>query len=145
MKRYKRYICFLLVISMLIGIPVAAQSEIEPRESAFFLSHDAFISKVTENRFKVWFDVTAAGTMQKLGACEIEIDRSTDGSNWELIASYDSAFYPAMIASNTCSHTSYITYHAAVPGYYYRAYVTFYAKNSTGTGKLFRYSAAFQM
>lgn len=145
MKRFARYISLVVALLLIIATPFSAQAAAETRASDFFAAHDTFISKVTENRFKVWFDVTATGTMQKLGVREIEIDRSIDGSNWESIAYYDSAFYPAMIASNTGSHTSYITYHAAVPGYYYRAYVTFYAKNSSGTGRLSRLTATFQM
>ena len=145
MKAFTRCVCFILMLSMLVVTPISAQGVTEPRASLFFSAHDTFLSKVNENRFKVWFDVTATGTMQKLGVSKITIDRSTDGTNWEEIAHYDMAYYPAMTASNTGSHTSYITYHAAVPGYYYRAYVTFYAKNSIGTGERNRYTAVMQM
>ena len=145
MKKFTRFICWILAISSLMTLSVLAQTGVESRASDFFAAHDTYLEKISENRFKIWFDVTGTDIMQILGVCEIEVDRSPDGANWELIATYEKAFYPAMVASNTCSHASYITYSNATPGYYYRAYVTFYAKNSTGTGKRFRYTATLQM
>ena len=132
-------------MSFLVTNPVSAQSGIETRESLFFAAHNTFLHKTESNRFQIWFDVTATGIMQKLGVCEIEVDHSPDGQNWELVATYDMVYYPAMVVSNTASHTSYITYYGATPGYYYRAYVTFYAKNDIGTGKRPRYTAVLQM
>ena len=145
MKKGIRIVCVILVLSILIAIPVSAQTGDETRASIFFSAHDTYLSKVSENRFKVWFDVIAVDRMDYLGVCEIEIDRSSDGQNRSLIATYNKTFYPAMVASNTVAHGSYITYYNATPGYYYRAYVTFYAKNSRGTGELSRMTATLQM
>ena len=145
MKKGIRFVGLILVLSILMTIPVFAQTGVETRASIFFSAHDTFLSKVSDTRFKVWYDVTATGTMDYLGVCEIQIDRSLDGSDWDLIATYEETFYPAMVASNTGSHTGYITYDNATPGYYYRAYVTFYAKNSRGTGELSRYTQTLQM
>ena len=145
MKKRIRCIGVILVLSILMAIPVSAQSGVETKASIFFIAHDTFLSKVSDTRFKVWYDVTATGTMDYLGVCEIEIDRSLDGENWSLIATYNKTFYPAMVASNTVSHTGCITYYNATPGYYYRAYVTFYAKDSRGTGELSRMTATLQM
>ena len=135
----------MLILSFLMAIPVSAQTETEARASMFFSAHNTFLSKVSDTRFKIWYDVTAVGIMDKLGVCEIQVGRSLDGVNWELIATYDKTFYPAMVVSNTASHTGYVTYYAAQPGYYYKAYVTFYAKDSRGTGELSRYTAVLQM
>lgn len=145
MKNFIRLCCIILAMSFLLSIPVSAQSNVGTRESAFFAAHATHLSKTAENRFKIWFDVTATGIMQKLGVSKIAVDRSSNGTTWEEIATYEMVYYPAMTASNTASHTSYITYYGATPGYYYRAYVTFYAKNSSGTGKLNRYTAVIQM
>jgi len=145
LKNTIRGICLVLVLSFLMAIPVSAQTEAETRASMFFSAHDTFLSKISDTRFKIWYDVTAVGMMDKLGVCEIEVDHSPDGTNWELVATYNKTFYPAMVASNTFSHGGYITYYGAQPGYYYRAYVTFYAKNSAGTGRLSRMTATLQM
>lgn len=145
MKNTIRCICLILILSFLMAVPVSAQTEMETRASMFFSAHNTFLYKVNENRFKIWYDVTAVRTMDKLGVCEIQVGRSSDDVNWELMATYDKTFYPAMVASNTVSHTGYVTYYSATPGYYYKAYVTFYAKDSRGTGKLSRYTAVLQM
>ena len=145
MKKATRYICIILVLSFIMAIPVSAQGGTEPRESAFFAAHEVYLSKVSENRFKVWYDVTATGIMQKLGVSKIEVDHSPDGQNWELVATYEMGYYPAFVVSNTASHSGYLTYYGATPGYYYRAYVTFYAKNSSGTAKLSRMTATLRM
>lgn len=145
MKKATRFICLILVLSFLVGIPVSAQTENETRASIFFSAHDTFLSKISDTRFKICYDVTAVGTMDELGVCEIQVDHSADGVNWELVATYTDTFYPAMVASNTWTHDGYITYYGAQIGYYYRAYVIFYAKNSRGTGELARYTATLQM
>ena len=145
MRKTIRLICMILAFSFLLAFPVSAQTGNENRASMFFSAHNTFLSKVSENRFKICYDVTAVGIMDKLGVCEIELDRSPDGTNWELIATYEKTFYPVMVASNTASHSGYITYYTATPGYYYRAYVTFYAKDSRGTGKLSRMTATLHM
>ena len=111
------------MLSFLIAIPVSAQGRIETRESMFFAAHNTFLSKVSDTRFKICYDVTAVDIMDRLGVCEIQLDRSPDGSNWELIATYEDTFYPALVVSNTAGHAGYITYRNATPGYYYRAYV----------------------
>jgi len=144
-KKAIRCIGLILALSILMAIPVSAQSEPETRASMFFVAHDTFLYKISENRFKICYDVTAVDIMDKLGVSEIQLDRSADGTNWELIATYNKTFYPALVVSNTGSHTGYITYYNATPGYYYRAYVIFYAKDSRGTGGLPRYTAVLQM
>jgi hypothetical protein len=83
--------------------------------------------------------------MDELGVSSIEVDRSPDGENWTLIRTYDADDYSQMIRENTGSHEGCITYRYATPSYYYRAYITFYAKNSAGSGKRFRYTAVLQM
>ena len=45
-----------------------------------------------------------------------------------------------MIDDNTAFHAATLTC-TKTSGYYYRAYVEFYAKNSTGTGELNYYTA----
>lgn len=40
----------------------------------------------------------------------------------------------SMIRCNTSTHASHVTYSDGESGYYYRAYVEFYAKNSSGRG-----------
>lgn len=132
-------------MSLLLALPVSAESEPQTRASLFFVAHNCFLSRVDSSTFKICFDVLATGTMDELGVSSIEVDRSADGENWSLMRTYDAEDYPQMLCENTSSHDDYITYRYATPGYYYRAYITFYAKNSTGVGERYRYTAVMQL
>lgn len=145
MRKFSRIICVIVIMSLILAVPVSAEVEVQPKGSAFFVAHDTFLYKTTATKFQIWFDVTANGTMQELGVCTIEVERSYDGRNWDLMRIYDMEDYPQMIDTNTGSHTGYVLYNLATSGCYYRACITFYAKNSSGIGKLFRYTAVMQM
>ena len=147
MKKLIRLVSFVLVFSFAIVLPVHAETVVEPRGSKFFAAHDTFLYKTGATEFQVWFDVTAnAAIMEQLGVSCIDVDVSADGVNWTVAKTYTmQEYYSQMICENTVSHTGYVTYTDAIPGYYYRAYITFYAKNSYGIGELFRYAPAIQM
>ena len=145
MKKYTRMLSILLAMCLLFAVPVSAETGAQARGSAYFAAHNAFLSKVDSSTFKIWFDITATGTMQILGVDSIEVDRSPDGETWTLMRTYDSDDYSQMLCENTAFHSGYITYRYATPGYYYRAYITFYAKNSSGSAKLFRYTTKLKL
>lgn len=145
MKKIIRITCAFLAICLLLAFPAFAESESHTRASLFFTAHDCYLYKVDSSTFEIWFDVTATGMMQELGVCSIEVERSADGVNWSSMRTYDSDDYSQMICENTSTHEGCITYRYATPGHYYRAYITFYAKNSSGTGKRQRYTATLQM
>lgn len=145
MRKHIRMICTILVACLLFAFPVSAESGSQPRASLFFAAHNCFLYRVDSSTFKICFDVTATGTMDELGVRSIEVDRSADGENWSLMRTYDAEDYPQMLCENTGSHEGEITYRYATPGYYYRAYITLYAKNSSGTGTLYRYTAVMRL
>lgn len=131
-KRLISCVCLLLVCSIAFTIPAAAE-EVTPYGSSYFGSHNTYLWKTSSTSFQVWFNVTAVRGMVELGVDYIDIERSTDGTNWSVVATYDSSNYSNMIASNTADHSGYVTYSNMQSGYQYRAYVEFYAKNSSGT------------
>lgn len=132
MKNVCKIISIILVFSILFALPVSAE-EISPYASSFFGSHTAYLWKTSSTSFEVCFNVTAVGTMSQLGVNYIEIQRSTDGVNWEEdIKTYSSANYSNLIANNTVYHSGYVTYSNMQSSYQYRAYIEFYAKNSSG-------------
>lgn len=148
MRKYIRMICVVLVVCLVFAFPVSAESGSQSRASLYFAAHDCYLYKIDSSTFEIWFDVTATASalpLQVLGVSSVEVDRSPDGVNWSLIRTYDAEDYPQMLCENTGTHDGYITYRYATPGYYYRAYITFYAKNSSGSGKLYRYTATLQM
>ena len=147
MKKSIRVICMLLVCSLFFAIPAQATTVVEPRESAFFSYYGTDLYKTSSSSFQIWFDVVAnAGTsMQVLGVSEIIVYRSADQQSWTKMRTYTMDNYSQMVAQNTQSHDGYVTYNYATTGYYYRAYITFYAKNSTGIGERYVYTEILRM
>lgn len=134
MKRFINCICLLLVISMVVAIPAMAAETDNARSSSYFSSFDAYLHWTSSTQFQVWFNVTGTRVMDEIGASSITIQRKpTNGSSWETVATYSKDSCPSLIGHNTVTHASYIGGTKA-SGYTYRAYVTFYAKNSSGTG-----------
>lgn len=139
MKRFVKLVCMAMAIVMCLAIPASAE-EITPYASNYFGSYKAYLSGETSTSFEVWFSVTALRRMDKIGVEYIDIERSSDGSNWTVVKTYDSDDYPNLMATNTSSHAGHVTYTNKQSGYQYRAYVKFYAKDSTGSGVLGAYA-----
>jgi len=131
-KRFLKITSLVLAIVLVCAVPVCAEEEASSRTSAYFLAHDLYLSKKTSTKFQVHFDVDAMNIMDELGAKTIKVQRSPDGSTWTTMFTYSREYYPQMICENTGSHAAYVPYTGTV-GYYYRAKVTFYAKNSNGS------------
>lgn len=144
MRQCTRVISILLIISLLLAVPVYAEDEITPWSSSFIASYDPYIYYESGNSFEVWFDVVAVRRMDELGVNEIEIQRSSNGSSWTTVKTCYPDEYPQMICDNTGFHADYITYTGTV-GYYYRAYITFYAKNSSGIGEIYAYTQTIRL
>ena len=129
MKKFMRFICAILVLGLLFAVPVNAESVAEPRESAFFSSYWTDLNKTTLTSFNIWFDVTANATLLDiLGVSEIALYRSADRQSWTKVKTYTKEAYPDFVDDNTTYHGGHVTYTTAIPGYYYRARITFYAE-----------------
>lgn len=135
MKRFSRCICLLLVCIMMFSTTALAAETAESRASSFFSASSVYFWNTSGRNYQIWFDVTATGTMQKLGASKITVQRSTDNSNWTTVQTYLMANYPQMVGNNTVSYDNYVSF-TATPGYSYRAIVYLYAKNSSGEGNM---------
>ena len=141
MKRFTRSICVLLVMVMVFAIPTFAAEAVEPRASNFFTCNSVYLCNVSGNYFEAWFDVTAVGGMDIIGARFIKIQRSADGENWTTVKTYSMEDYPELVAYDTVYHGTGISY-TGLRGYYYRAYVQLYAKKGVNVGKWNQCSAA---
>ena len=135
MKRFNKFICLLLVCVMMFSTTAFAAETAESRASSFFSASSVYFWNTSGRNYQIWFDVTATGTMQKLGASEITVQRSTDNSNWTTVQTYLMGNYPQMISTNTSRAANYVSF-TATSGYYYRAIVYLYAKNSSGEGNM---------
>ncbi len=146
MKKLVRCICIILACSLLLAAPAQAASVVESRASAFFSYYGTDLYKTDSSSFQIWFDVVSnVVTMDVLGVSEIIVYRSADQQSWTKMRTYTMDNYPEMVAQNTVGHGGYVTYNYATTGYYYTAYITFYAKNSTGIGERYVYTEILRM
>lgn len=146
MKHFTRFVCFLLVMSLLLVTPVSATEETvltpsSARTSSYFLSYSVYLHRTSDTTFEVWFDVVGTYIMQEIGATVIKVQRSADGENWTTMLTYRVANHPGMICENTVGHSYGVSYNVGTSGYYYRAYVVLYAKNSSGFGEMYKYTS----
>lgn len=146
MKKLVRFVCMILVFGLLFAVPAQAAETAVPRASYFFSSYGTDLYKASSTSFEIWFDVDAnASTMQELGVSEIIVYRSADQQSWTKMKTYTPTNYPDMLDYNTGSYAGYVTYNYATTGYYYTAYITFYAKNSSGIGERYVYTEILRM
>ena len=147
MKKFIRFVCIVLTLSMLFVIPAYAESVAEARGSIFFTAYGTDLYKASSTSFEIWFDVDAnAAIMDVLGVSEIVVYRSANGqTGWTAVKTYDMDDYPEMTETYSGSYVNYVTYTNAWSGYYYTAYVTFYAKDSRGIGERDVYTEIIRM
>lgn len=141
MKRFTQLVSLILVLALVLAVPAYAA---ESRASAYFFKSSVYLWPTTGNTFEAWFEVTGTGMMEQIGASFIKIQRSSDDENWSTVATYSKEYYSNLIDRNTGSHSDYITY-TGTSGYYYRAYIELYAKNSTGSGYMDRYTTSIYL
>lgn len=139
MRNIIKLTALVLTFAMILVVPVSAE-EVSPYASNYFMSHSAYFGGSTSTSFQVWFNVTAVNIMSELGVNYIDIERSSDGVNWSVVKTYDKDDYSSLIAYNTHYHSGHVTYSNRQSGYQYRAYVDFYAKNSSGTASYGAYA-----
>lgn len=146
MKRLLQVICVLLSVVLITAMPAHAQGVDNTRASAFFAAYGTDLERISSTCFRIWFDVDAnAKLMQELGTSEIVVYRSSDQVNWTPVKTYTKENYSNMIDTNSYSYAAYLSYSSAIPGYYYTACVTFYAKNSSGSGYIDEYTEIIRM
>ena len=134
MKRFIQLICLLLILSSILGVSASAVEEIQPWGSNYFGSRLGYLIKTSTTQFQIWFEVTSMSTMLELGTSEIVVQRSTDESNWSDMMTFYKSAYTQMTGNNTADYQNYVSY-TGTSGYYYRAKIWFYARNSNGTAE----------
>ena len=138
MKRFIRVLSLTIVVCMLIAIPGFAVEQ-EQRASSFFSAYKAYCYHSSSNQIGIYFSVLGVGGMDEIGANVVKVQRSSDGTNWSTVKTFYKSTYSQMTGSNTGAHATTL-YCTKTAGFYYRAYVEFYAKNSSGTGSLGYYT-----
>lgn len=136
MKRVVPIVCIILIVSIILAIPAFAAEQ----ASHYFMAHSCYLWKVSDTHFQVWFDVDAVRGMDVLGASEIKVQISSDGVNWSTVQTNYNLF-----GYGTSTWDGHVDYTSAVSGVYYRARVTFYAEDDTGTGEYIDYTSSITM
>lgn len=132
MRRFIKCVCMVMVVTMLLAVPArAAENQEASSRSLFYISWSAYLYKESSTQFDICFDVMAKDVMVELGVSEVKVQRSLSGSIWTTIDTLMPNEYSEFMGYNTDMHMDYILY-TAKPGYYYRAYITFRAENSSG-------------
>ena len=138
MKRAIRITCIVVVFALMFVVPISAAEE-SIYSSAFFAAYDSYIRITSGNNIRIWFEVIGNGAMEEIGVSSIELEYSSDEVHWFHAKTFLPEEYSQMIYENTGLAYDYVPY-AGMYDFCYRAYVTFYAKNSRGQGYMSDYS-----
>lgn len=144
MKRLTQCAIAIFLIGCFLVMPVLAAENQVDRASDFFIKQSAYLLNVSDTEFNVWFDVTATKGMDELGVSVIYVDESPNDSDWTEIATYTSEDYPELMDYGTGYHGGHVSC-SGQKGYYYRAYVVFYAKNGENIGEMPVYTYSIQL
>lgn len=138
LKKTIRFVAVLLVLATLFAVPAQAAGT-SVYASRYFVSYGTYIHVVEGNHLQIWFEMVGTDIMNKIGVSEIIIKRSSDNQNWTNVYWYYPEDYSSMMVSNEGDHVGYVPFYGT-HGYYYKAYVTFYAKDSAGVGTICDYT-----
>ena len=117
-------LCLVLLAAML---PVQVQAEEEEgeqiaRASDFIRDYNVYISRVSSGKVRIAFEVYAKSVMDAVGATRILLYGGPSADQLLPVETFYESTSPNMIASNTSSHSSSVTF-TGQPGYYYQAHV----------------------
>lgn len=144
MKRFRQCIGILLVAVMLLTFPVCAVEEVDSRSSSYFFNYSAYLREENSFNFRIVFSITAKRIMEELGAKTIKVQISSNGEDWATTQTYTRDTHPEFMDENTGTHAYEFNYNGS-RGYYYRAIITFYAKDDTGSAVSTVYTPVIQL
>jgi hypothetical protein len=125
-KKISESILLLIVLALCLT-PVAEAKAVEPTRASDYLDfYSAYVYAEGGGLVSVWFDVTATGTMDEVGAITILLQESSNNSTWSTVKTFLYTDYPNMMKYNRIDCVSGV-YYSGIAGRYYRAYVTVWA------------------
>ncbi len=129
MKRLtKSILVFAIIFSILLSVPAAAASAVEPRASKYFTSYSAKIVSKGGGNYALDFDVTGTKTLAKIGVTKIVLYKNG--------AAIDTIRYTDSDGSGLMAYNTYIHAHTlnlkGTSGSKYYAVLTFYGADSSG-------------
>jgi hypothetical protein len=127
----KRFICSSLILSIMLILCISGFAFASRVGSTHLQSYSSSIVAEGNGIIQVYFEVEGMGKMTSLGVTQIEVQKKV-GTAWVPDITLKSNNYPNFLASNTSTHSSSVRV-TGVAGTQYRAIITFYAANSTGS------------
>ena len=124
-----RILCLVLALTILLSVPAFATTS---RASKYLASYYATISETSDENLSIYFNVIAPAKMEHLGANRISVQRYT-GSYWRTEYNFTYSEYPELQGENVGRHSCTVVYEPQYPDSSYRAVVTFYGANSSGS------------
>ncbi len=124
-----RILCLVLALTILLSVPAFATTL---RASKYLASYYATISETSDGNLSIYFNVIAPAKMEHLGANRISVQRYT-GSYWRTEYNFTYSEYPELQGENVGRHSCTVVYEPQYPDSSYRAVVTFYGANSSGS------------
>lgn len=141
MRKTINILAVLLAVVVLLSPSAyaAGSDQITPYESSTLRQYTTFLYVPSGNEIQIWFDVIGTRILDKIGVLRIEVQQSSDGQNWTTVEAFRCTDYDNMIATNSQTCCSYVTYYGTY-GYYYRAYVTIMGQKGTEISSRFIYT-----
>ena len=129
-----KLVSILLIIVFLCPIETLA---VESRASDYLNSYTAYIYPAGWGKVQVWFSVDGPGTMDEIGALEIQLYESKDNETWTWVKTFEHQNDEGMLGYNNYYHDGYVEYNGTI-GRYYQAYVCIWGgKDGDGDTRYF--------
>lgn len=129
-----RAIAFILVFAAVL--PISAMA-VESRASDYLGMYTAYIYPAGWGKVQVWFSVDGTGTMDEIGALEIQLFESKDNENWTWVKTFRYPDDSGMLGFNNYFYDGHVEYNGTI-GRYYKAYVCVWAgKDGDGDTRYF--------
>lgn len=124
-----RVLLVMLCIVILCSIPAYAA---EARASERIYHSAVTLSKKSDGDLSIYFSVQATGRMDVIGASSVEIQRNTI-TGWVTEYTFTPSSAPTIQGEGKAQHSATLTYSPLFAGKEYRAVVTIYVKDASGS------------
>lgn len=129
MKKVLQILCLTLaMITVLSSVAFASSA----RASKYLSAYYATISETSDGNISIYFNVIAPRKMEHLGVSKINVQKY-NGSYWQTEYTYRYSENPELQGENVGRYSATVVYEPQYPSSEYRAVLTFYGADSTGS------------
>ena len=127
----KRLLCSLLAVCMCSTLLFTMANAADIRSSAYLDSYVCSVTPKSGGKIVVSASVDAVINATEIGATDVYLYESSNGTSYTCVEHFSSDDYPEMLGSGWSYYDDLVTYEGTV-GKYYFARVYVYAGNSSG-------------